>query len=113
MFILLIKENPEIDLNFEFEYLLNRKSDSKTLYMKVDQKNITNTDTLSVCLPHPLTHRSSTFPPLGCLSIILGAGKNLSDEFILNTKVVQNSSTSTDTPLIRLSDVHDTSGMNP
>ena len=81
--------------------------------MKIDQKNITNTDTLSVCLPHPLTHRSSTFPPPGCLSIIPGADKNLPDEFIPNTKVVRIVSTSTVTPSTRLSDVHDTSGMIP
>src|SRR4051812_48007920 len=31
--------------------------------MKIDQKNITNTNTLSVCLSHPLTHRTSTPPP--------------------------------------------------
>src|ERR1041385_442414 len=81
--------------------------------MKIDQKNIKNTNTLSVCLTHPLTHRSSTFPPPGCLSIIPGAGKNLPDEFIPNTKVVRIVSTSTVTPSTRLSDVHDTSGMNP
>src|ERR1041385_4573971 len=35
------------------------------------------------------------------------------DEFISNTKVFRNRSTSTDTPPIHLSDVHDTSGMIP
>ena len=35
------------------------------------------------------------------------------DEFIPNRKVVQNSSTNRDTPPIRLSDVHDTSGTIP
>ena len=34
------------------------------------------------------------------------------DEFVPNTIVIQNSSTNTDTPPVRLSDVHDTSGMN-
>src|ERR1043165_6934337 len=33
------------------------------------------------------------------------------DEFIPNTKVVQNRSTNPDTPPTRVSDVHDTSGM--
>ena len=35
------------------------------------------------------------------------------DEFIPNTKLIQNSSNSPDTPLSRLSVVHDTSGMIP
>src|SRR3954462_13833498 len=35
------------------------------------------------------------------------------DEFILNTKVVRNRPTNPDTSPIRLSDVHDTSGMIP
>src|SRR3954463_4315148 len=35
------------------------------------------------------------------------------DEFILNAKVVQDSSTNPDTPSICVSDVHDTSGMTP
>src|SRR3954463_12896311 len=35
------------------------------------------------------------------------------DEFILNTKVVKNSSTNPDTPPIRLWDVYDPSGMMP
>src|SRR3954470_2504276 len=34
------------------------------------------------------------------------------DEFISNTKVARNSSTNPDTPPTRVSDVHDTSGMN-
>src|ERR1041385_7090160 len=81
--------------------------------MKIDQKNITNTDTLSVCLPHPLTHRSSTFPPPGCRSIIPGTDKKYPDEFIPNMKVVRNGSTNKDTPPLSLSDVHDTSSMIP
>src|SRR3954464_6662895 len=56
-------------LNFEIQYLLNRNSDSKTLYMKIDQKNITNTNTLPICLPPPLTYRASTFPLRCRLSI--------------------------------------------
>src|ERR1043165_8248605 len=35
------------------------------------------------------------------------------DEFISNTKVVRNRSTSPDTPPSHVSDVHDTSGMIP
>ena len=53
---LLIKIIPKIllnDLNFKNQYLLNCNSDRKTLYIKIDQKNITNTDTLSVYQPHP------------------------------------------------------------
>src|ERR1041385_2217285 len=65
--------------------------------MKVDQKNITNTDTLSVCLPPPLTYRTSTFPPSGRLSIIPGTDKNCPDQNTLYTKVTQNGSTITDT----------------
>ena len=43
-----IQENVENDLNFENQHLLIRKSDENTLYMKVSQKNITNTDTLPI-----------------------------------------------------------------
>ena len=42
-----------IDLNFENQYLLNRSSDGKTLYMKIDQKNTMNKNTLSIRPPHP------------------------------------------------------------
>src|SRR3954463_8433486 len=45
--------------------ILIRISDRKTLYIKVDQKNITNTDTLSVCLPHPPGASNIDIPPSG------------------------------------------------
>ena len=53
------------DLNFEFKYLLNRNSDSKTLYMKIDQKNIMNMNTLPICLPPPSNSPSIDIPPFG------------------------------------------------
>ena len=66
------------DLNFRKSYKINRSSDQNTFYMKVDQKNTTDTDTPSVCPPPPLSYRTSTFPPPGCLSKIPGVGINLS-----------------------------------
>src|ERR1041384_4469709 len=82
--------------------------------MKIDQKNITNTNTLSVCLPHPsnttnIEHR--TFPlrtdcPINCPVLL-----ECPDEFIPNTNVSRNRSISTDTPPLCLSDNHDTPGL--
>src|ERR1041385_3042218 len=81
--------------------------------MKIDKKNISNTDTLSVCLPHAPNTTIIDTPPPDRLSDDCPIPYNYPDEFILNMKVVRNGSTNTDTPSICLSDVHDTSGMVP
>src|SRR3954464_11135292 len=57
--------------------------------MKIDQKNITNTDTLSVCLPHPPNASNIDTPLPGCLSVISGTVKNCPDQNTLYTKVAQ------------------------
>src|SRR3954463_9938654 len=68
--------------------------------MKIYQKNITNTNTLSVCLPHPpLTHRTSTSPLSVRLAIISGTDNGCPDRKTLYTKVAQNRPTITDTIL--------------
>src|SRR3954463_3150463 len=80
--------------------------------MKNDQKNITNTNTLSVCLPHPSnTTNIEHFPlrtvcPINCPVLL-----ECPVEFIPNTKVVRNGSNSTDTPPLYCSGNHDTSGL--
>ena len=61
----------------------------------------------------PPTCRTSNCPPPVALTDNCPIPHNYSDEFILNMKVVQNGSTNTDTLSICLSDVHDTSGMEP
>src|SRR4051812_17135921 len=43
--------------------------------MKIYQKNITNTNTLSVCLPHPPNASNIDTPLPGCLSVISGTDK--------------------------------------
>src|ERR1041385_1803942 len=56
MFYLIIKLIPEIllnDLNSRKIYILICMSDENILYIKVDQKNTTNTDTLPIPPPHP------------------------------------------------------------
>ena len=60
----------------------------------------------------PLTHRTSN-PLWTVCPMICPALSKYPDEFILNTKVVRNVSTSTVTPSTRLSDVDDTYGMVP
>src|ERR1041385_8896887 len=80
--------------------------------MKIDQKNTTNTNTLSVCLSHPSNTMNiepsplRTDCPINCPVLL-----KYPDEFISNTKVVRNRSTNLDTPPTHVSDVHDTSGM--
>ena len=54
------------DLNFENQYLLNRNSDQKTLYMKIDQKNTKNMNTLSVGPPPPSNIQNIKPSPSGC-----------------------------------------------
>src|SRR3954466_1462213 len=81
--------------------------------MKSDHKNITNTNTLSICLSPPLTYRTSTFPLRAVCRYFLGADKNLPDEFVLNMKVARNESTITDTISTCLSDVSNTAKMEP
>src|SRR3954465_3715191 len=98
--VIIIKEIQKFflnDLDFEIQYLLNRNSDKKTLYMDIDQKIITNTNSPSIYQPAPLTYRTSTFSPSGRLSKIPGTGKSCPDEKSLYTKVVRNRSTNTDT----------------
>ena len=88
--------------------------DRKTLYIKVAQNSSTITNTLLILPPHPSNIPNIEPPPLRtvCPMICLVLLK-YPDEFISNTKVVRNSSTNPDTPLLSLSDVHDTSGMIP
>src|SRR3954466_5953027 len=80
--------------------------------MKIDQKNITNTNTLSVCLSHPSnTTNIEPFPlrtgsPINCPVLL-----ECPNEFIPNTNVSRNRSTSTDTPPLCCSGNHDTSGL--
>ena len=57
------------------------------MYIKIDQKNTKITNTLSVCLPHPLTHRTSTPPSPGRLPVIPGTDKSCPDGKLLYTKV--------------------------
>src|SRR3954463_10705045 len=86
--------------------ILIRISDRKTLYIKIDQKNITNTNTLSVCLPHPPNASNIDTPLPGCLSVISVCLLKYQGEIISNTKVVRNGLTNPDTPTTRVSDVH-------
>ena len=53
-----------IDLNIKNQYLLIRNSDENNLYIKIDQKNATNNNTLFVCLPHPPNAANTDTPPL-------------------------------------------------
>src|SRR3954471_5898830 len=80
--------------------------------MIVDQKNTKNTDTLSARLAPP-SNRPNIEPsplrtvcPINCPVLL-----ECPDEFILNTKVVRNGSTSTDTPPLCCFGNHDTSGL--
>src|SRR4051812_44299066 len=59
----------------------------------------------------PLTHRTSNRPPPDRLSDNCPVLLECPDEFIPNTNVARNGSTSTDTPLLCLFDTHDTSGL--
>src|SRR3954466_13755141 len=79
------------------QYLLNRNSDQKTLYIKIDQKNITNTDTISVCLPPPFNVPNIEPSPPVTLSVIFDADNGCPDRKTLYIKVAQNGSTITDT----------------
>src|SRR3954462_689209 len=65
--------------------------------MKFDQKNITNTSTLSVCLPHPPNASNIDTPLPGCLSVISGTDNGCPDRKTLYIKVAQNRPTTTDT----------------
>ena len=67
--------------------------------MKVAQKNSTNTNTLSVGLPHPSNRPNIEPSPLQTVSpMIPPVLLECPDEFIPNTNVSQNRSISTDTP---------------
>src|SRR3954462_11485841 len=83
------------DLNFGKSYGINRNSDRKTLYMKVDQKNTTNNNTLFVCLTNPPNAPNIDTPPPVRLAIILGTDESCPDRKTLYTKVAQNESTNT------------------
>src|SRR4051812_20357788 len=86
----------------------------KTLYTKVAQKRPTNTDTIPIPPPHPSNISNIEPPPLRTAGpMICPVLLQYPDEFILNTKVVRNTSTNPDTPPTRVSDVHDTTGMIP
>src|SRR3954470_13214947 len=61
----------------------------------------------------PLTYQILNRPPPDRLSDNCPVLLRYPDEFILNTKVVLNSSTNPDTHPTCVSDVHDTSGMIP
>ena len=45
-----LAKNPENQINFENSYKINRNSDEKDLYMKNDQKNITNPNMSFACM---------------------------------------------------------------
>src|SRR3954465_8531296 len=79
--------------------------------MKVAQKNSTNPNTVSVALPHPLTHRKLNRPLRTASPMICPVLLQCPDEFIPNTKVARNRSTTPDTQPTRVSDVPDTSGI--
>ena len=69
---------------------------------------------VSVGLPHPSHLPNIEPPPLRTASpMICPVLSMYPDEFIPNTKVVRNTSTTPDTSPSRVSDVHDTSGMTP
>src|SRR3954471_13323079 len=65
--------------------------------MKIDQKNNINTNTLSVCLPHPPNASNIDTPLPGCLPVISGTDKNCPDQNTLYMKVAQNRSPITNT----------------
>src|SRR3954465_2513405 len=80
--------------------------------MKIAQKNSTNPNTVSVGLPHPPNIPNIEPPPLRTASpmncpVLL----QYPDQFISNTKVVRNRSTTPDTQPTRVPDVHDTPGL--
>src|SRR3954469_22121625 len=86
--------------------------DRKTLYIKVAQNRPTITDMIPIRLPHPSNILNIEPPPLRTVCpincpILL----QYPDQFISNTKVVQNRSTNPDTQPTRVSDVHDTPGL--
>src|SRR4051812_24397184 len=73
-----------------------------------------NTNTVSVYQPHPSNISNTGHSPSGTpYPIIARNRKNFPDEFVLNMKVVQNGSTSTDTISTCLSDVSNTADMEP
>src|SRR4051812_8800749 len=65
--------------------------------------------------PHhpPLTYRTRVFPLRIVYPVITRSRKNFLDEFVLNMKVVENGSTSTDIISTCLSDVSNTADMEP
>src|SRR4051812_40160731 len=88
--------------------------DEKHSYTKVAQNGSLNTYTIPIPSPHPSNIPNVEPSPLRTVCpMICPVLLNYPDEFIPNTKVVQNGSTNRNTPPIRLSDVHDTSGMIP
>src|SRR4051812_24489058 len=89
--------------------------DRKTLYIKVAQSGSLNTNTIHIPSPHPSNIPIIELPPplRTVCPMICPLLQKYPDEFISNTKVVRDSSTKPDTPPLRLSYVHDTSGMTP
>src|SRR3954470_16878450 len=67
--------------------------------MKIDQKNSTNNNTLSVCLPHPHNALNTDTPLSVRLAIFLGTDNGCPDRKTSYIKVAQNRPTITDTIL--------------
>src|SRR4051812_23934784 len=67
--------------------------------MKIDQKNTTSKNTLSVGLTHPSNIPNIERPPRTVCLVICPVLLKYPDEFISNTKVIRNRSTNSDTPL--------------
>src|SRR3954466_12078847 len=86
--------------------------DRKTLYIKDAQNGSTITNTLPIRSPHPSNIPNIEPPPLRtACPMICPVLLQYPDEFIPNTKVVRNRSTTSDTNPTHVSDVHDTSGL--
>ena len=81
--------------------------------MKVDQKNTTNNNTLSVRLTHPPNAPNIDTPPPVRLAIITGIDESCPDRKTLYTKVTQNESTNTDTIPIRSPHPSNTTNIEP
>src|SRR4051812_28937759 len=81
--------------------------------MKIDQKNTTDTDTLSVCLPHPPNAPNTDTLLSVRLAIFSGTDNGCPERKTLYTKVTQNESTNTDTIPIRSPHPSNTPNIEP
>src|ERR1044072_4650396 len=79
--------------------------------MKIYQKMQRSRIRYPLVYQTPLTYRTSNRPPLDRQSDDSPVLSKCPDEFIPNTNVSQNRSTSADTPPLCLSGTHDTSGL--